>query len=66
MNKYVLDFIYLMPWRFVCDLRFHNVFLEQFLPDDCVYKTLRNLRSETNFYGIKYIKSYMYSFIIII
>ena len=22
INKYILDFIYLMPWKFVCDLRF--------------------------------------------
>ena len=25
INKYILDFIYLMPWKFVCDLRFHEV-----------------------------------------
>ena len=25
INKYILDFIYLMPWKFVYDLRFHKV-----------------------------------------
>ena len=25
INKYILDFIYLMPWKFVCNLRFHEV-----------------------------------------
>ena len=24
-NKYILDFMYLMPWKFVCNLRFHEV-----------------------------------------
>ena len=24
MNRYILDFIYLMPWKFVCDLMFHE------------------------------------------
>ena len=27
MNKYILDFIDLMPWKFVCDLAFHEVLL---------------------------------------
>ena len=25
INKYMLDFIYLMPWKFVDDFRFHEV-----------------------------------------
>ena len=25
INKYKLDFLYLMLWKFVCDLRFHEV-----------------------------------------
>ena len=25
INKYILAFIYLMPWKFVCDLKFHEV-----------------------------------------
>ena len=25
INKYILDFIYLMPWKFVCDLWLHEV-----------------------------------------
>ena len=24
-NRYILDFIYLMPWKFDCNLRFHEV-----------------------------------------
>ena len=24
-NKYILDFIYLIPWKFIGDLRFHEV-----------------------------------------
>ena len=24
-NKYILDFIYLMPWKFVSDLKLHEV-----------------------------------------
>ena len=49
INKYILDFIYLMPWKLVCDLWFH-----------------KNQRLQTNFHGIKYIKSNIYLFIIII
>ena len=25
IDKYVLDFMYLMPWKFVCELRFHEI-----------------------------------------
>ena len=25
INKYIIDFMYLMPWQFVCDHKFHEV-----------------------------------------
>ena len=43
-----------MPWKFVCDLRLHEVLQTT---------VIRPQSSLTNFHGIKYIKSIIYLFI---
>ena len=56
-NKWIyIRFIYLMPWKFICNLWFHKVLQTTIIRQTIVVsKTSWNRRSQTNFRGIKYI-----------
>ena len=51
MNKYILDFIYLIPWKFVCDLRFHEVLqttiIRQITKENEEIEKYRKIQSKT-------------------
>ena len=58
-NKWIyIKFIYLMPWKLFCDLRFHEVLQSTIIRQILmivVCKISWNLMSQTNFHSIKYI-----------
>ena len=55
-NKYIyLRFIYLMPWKFVCDLRFHEVLQKTIVRQITKGNSFMKLNVVKNFQGIKYI-----------